>query len=219
MDENKPRKLVDWESIKPDWIAGVKTKTQLAVEYDVSRAAMNKHFSELGIERDATAAILAAAEALVTHDVVTPLVTAVTKRQEREIIEANAEMLANVIRSHRRDCGRLRSVVDVLLSKIEIILNETELFRQVGEICDKSKANKPDRINELYCKVIEMPMQTDTTKKLAETLKLLIELERKIFKLDTQDGTIESAARGAAEGAARAMLNFDDVKLLIDINH
>ena len=202
------RKPVDWEAIEPDWVAGIKSKLQLSEEYGVSRAGLNKHFAELGIERDETAKIRAKAEALVTHDVVTPQVTGETKSADRERIEANAEMMANVIRGHRKDAGRLRGVVSVLLEKVEAILTESDLFAQIGEMCAAPDENGMDKVNELYHKVISLPSQTDSTKKLAETMKILIELERKVFKLDAQEDPVEAAARGAAEGAAKGMGEF-----------
>lgn len=185
MADSKPKRpAVDWDAIEPEWLAGVKSKAQLSKEYKVSRAAMDKHFAAKGVERDATAAIKARADSLVTHDAVTPKVTGETKVTERAVVEANAEMLANVIRGHRKDLGRLRGVVSVLLDKVENILLESDLFKQVGEICASPDENGVDKVNELYQKVIGLPVQTETTKKLAETMKVLIELERKVFKID-----------------------------------
>ena len=204
MGKNKEkRKPVDWEAIEPDWVAGIKSKLQLSEEYGVSRAGLNKHFAELGIERDETAKIRAKAEALVTQDAVTPKVTGETKAADRERIDANAEMMANVIRGHRTDASRLRRVVTALLAKVEAIVKESELFEQIGDLCLSPDDKGMDKINDLYRKVIELPSQTDTTKKLAETMKILIELERKIFKIESGDDPIEAAARGAAQGAAQ----------------
>ena len=55
--------------------------------------------------------------------------------------------------------------------------------------------NGNDRLNELYRKVISLPSQTDTAKKLAETLKTKIELERKVFKIeDKAESVVDSIA-------------------------
>lgn len=214
-EEKKTRPPVDWEKMEPEWVAGIKTKLQLSQEYKVSRAAIDNHFKALGIVRDETAKIRAKAEALVTQDAVTQKVTCVTsdeKKASKERLELNAEMLAGVMRGHRKDAGRLRAVVTALLEKVECIVKETELFKQVGEMCVSTDSSSIDRINELYNKVISLPAQTDTTKKLAETMKILIDLERRIFKIeDGSEDPAEAAARGAAEGATKAMLNFSDV--------
>lgn len=52
MSAKDTNKQIDWESIEKDWRAGIKTKLQMSEEHDVSRAAMDKRFKKLGIERD-----------------------------------------------------------------------------------------------------------------------------------------------------------------------
>lgn len=51
-EKQSSRKSVDWDAIEPDWRAGIKTKKQMSAEYGVSRAAMDKHFGKVGIERE-----------------------------------------------------------------------------------------------------------------------------------------------------------------------
>ncbi len=220
-EEKKKRPPVDWEKMEPEWVAGIKTKLQLSEEYKVSRAAIDNHFKALGIERDETAKIRAKAEALVTQDAVTQKVTVTPEERDKrkERLELNAEMLAGVMRGHRKDAGRLRKVVNALLEKVENIVQEVDLFKQVGELCAKDGDSSTARINDLYNKVISLPSQTDTTKKLAETMKILIDLERRIFKIeDGSEDPAEAAARGAAEGATRAMGEFgkSEIKALKD---
>lgn len=204
-EEKKKRPSIDWESMEPLWRAGVVSVLHLSKMYNISRAAIIKHWRIAGVERDLSGKITARADALVTQSVVTKKVTPEQRVTEQAIVEANAEMIANVIRGHRKDAGRLRGVVQVLLEKVEVILSESELFKQIGEMCAAPDDNGVDKVNELYRKVIDLPSQTDVTKKLAETMKVLIELERKVFKLDTQDDPGEAAARGAAEGAAKGV--------------
>lgn len=180
------RKTVDWEAMEPDWRANIKPVLQLSKEYNVSRAAIVKHWRNEGIERDLSEKIRAGAEAKVTQDVVTHLVTPETKASEKQLIEANAEMMARVIRGHRQSLGRLGNVVQLLFDRLEAELTCTELFEQLGELMHAPDENGQDRLNDLYRKVIALPSQTDTAKKLAETLKTKIELERKVFKIEEQ---------------------------------
>ncbi|MFA7290909.1 MAG: hypothetical protein WC023_01550 [Rhodocyclaceae bacterium] len=211
--EKKPKKPpVDWEAVERDYCAGMKTLRQIGEENGCTHAGIKKRAARDGWTRDLQAKIQAAAEAKVTKGEVTKEVTKddlETKVAERQVIEANAEMLAGVIRGHRKDVGRLRGVVSVLLEKVEAILTESDLFKQIGEMCAAPDENGVDKVNELYFKVISLPSQTDSTKKLAETMKILIELERKVFKLETlPDDPAEAVARGAAEGAAKGMGAF-----------
>jgi hypothetical protein len=46
---------IDWEEMEPDWRAGIISKKQLSKQYGVSRAAIDKHWAKLGIERDLAA--------------------------------------------------------------------------------------------------------------------------------------------------------------------
>ena len=58
--------------MEPEWRAGLVSVLQLSRDYGVSRAGIIKHWDKEGVERDLLAKIQARAEALVTHDAVTP---------------------------------------------------------------------------------------------------------------------------------------------------
>lgn len=187
-DQKKPKRpAVDWESVEREYRVGVRSLKAIGAEFGVSDAGIIKRAKKEGWDRDLGAKIKAKADALVSAGLVRAEVSAQTKIADRQVIEANAEMLANVIRGHRSDLGRLRGVVTVLLEKIESVLKESELFKQIGEVSFNPDENGFDKVNELYRKVIELPTQTETTKKLAETMKVLIELERKVFKIEDAD--------------------------------
>ena len=197
------KKTIDWPAVEKDYRAGIKALRQIADEQGITHGAINKRAKRDGWTRDLSAKILAKADDLVSKAAVSTTVSKEDLVTERAVVEANGEMLAAVIRGHRRDLGRLRGVVNALLEKVEAIITEPALFAQIGELCAKPDDNGMDRINDLYRKVIDLPVQTETTKKLAETLKILIELERKVFKLDVAEDPVEAAARGAAQGAAQ----------------
>ena len=157
--------------------------------------------------------IAKAEEKLAREELATKLASETKVASEKELVDSTSDALVEVMRGHRSDSARLRSVVTALLSKVETIINETELFEQIGVLCCNPDEKGIDKINELYHKVISLPSQTDTTKKLAETMKILIELERKIFKIDVGDDPIEAAARGAAQGATQAVASGVDAAM------
>lgn len=179
-------KKIDWDAMSQDWRGGFKSVLQLSTEYGVSRAAIIKHWAKEGIERDLSVKIRAEAESKVTRDAVTREVTPEEKVSERQIVDSNAEMMANVIRSHHKSLGRLDTVIKLLFDRLEAELSGTELFDQLGELMLAPDEKGQDKLNELYRKVIALPSHTDTAKKLAETLKTKIELERKVFKIEDQ---------------------------------
>ena len=43
-----------------------------------------------------------------------------------------------------------------------------------------------DKLNEIYHKVISFGGRTDSMKKLSDTLKTLIDLERRVYKIDEE---------------------------------
>lgn len=211
--EGAKRQRVDWEAIEPDWIAGIKSKLQLSNEYGVSRAAMNKHFAELGVERDETARIRAKAEALVTQEVVTSQVTSQTKEATRERIDANAKMLADKVLNQRSDIQRARSIVQKLWEAISTETDAPEEFKRLGEILRSPDQFGSDKLNDAYMYAVSLPQQIKSAKLLADALKTLIELERKVLKIDTMPDPSDAAkafGEGIAKGMSEASKSFRD---------
>lgn len=189
------RAVVDWEAVEREYRAGVKTLRQIGEEYGCSHTAIKKRADNESWGRDLSERIKAKAAELVSSGEVSKEVSKEAKVSERHIVDANAEMMANVIRSHHKSLSRLDSVIKLLFDRLESELGNTELFESLGEMMATPDENGNDRLNELYRKVISLPSQTDTAKKLAETLKTKIELERKVFKIeDKAESVVDSIA-------------------------
>lgn len=180
------KKPIDWEAVEREYRAGIRSLKDIGSEFGVSDAGIIKRAKKDGWTRDLSAKIKAKAEALVSAELVSEEVSALTKATERQIVDSNAEMMANVIRSHHKSLGRLDTVIKLLFDRLEAELSGTELFDQLGELLYAPDDKGQDKLNELYRKVIALPSHTDTAKKLAETLKTKIELERKVFKIEDQ---------------------------------
>jgi len=180
-------RVIDWESMEPDWRAGIKSVLQLSKEHRVSRAAILKHFDKLGIERDLSAKIKAKAEALVTQAAVTQSVTQERLRAtESAIVEANAEAVATVQLAHRSDIQRSRSLVMKLLHEVEATTDQSGLFAQLGELMRAQDEKGIDKLNDLYQKVVGLSGRVDNMKKLSDSLKILIGLEREAFNIGAE---------------------------------
>lgn len=187
------KKVVDWEAAEREYRAGIRSLKDIGKEFGVSDAAIIKRAKRDGWVRNLGAKIKAKAEALVSAKAVSAKVSAQTNISERELVEANAEMMASVIRGHHKLLERLGAIIQLLFERLESELQGTELFYQLGELMAAPDENGQDKLNDLYRKVIALPTQTDTAKKLAETLKTYIELERKVFKIE--DYNPESSSR------------------------
>lgn len=185
MSDSKKR-CIDWDAIELEYRAGVRTVREIGAQFGVSHTAINKKAKASGWVRDLKARIRSKAEALVSRDAVA---TKVSMETEREIIEANAVLQANVIRAHRKDITRYRALCEMLLSEIELQTGERITFEQLGELMAAPDDKGQDKRNDLFCKVISTPSRVDSVKKLAETLKTLIGLERQAFGIaDNADG-------------------------------
>lgn len=174
---------VDWQSMEKDWREGIKPVLQLSKEYSVSRAGILKHWEKEGVERDLTAKIKAKAESMVTQ-AVTRLVTPEAKITEKAIVTANAEQVAMVALSQRKDIKRNRELATKLMAELEATTDNLEMFEQLGELLASPDDKGMDKLNEIYRKVMSLPGRIKAVKELADTLRILIELERKVYKME-----------------------------------
>lgn len=179
------RKAIDWEAIELAYRAGVKTLRDIGADHGVSHTAIKKRAEKEGWSRDLNAKIRAKADALVSKDAVSKEVSTETKASEQEVIEANAALQAQVRREQRTDIQRARNLTMKLLGELEATTNNVELFRQLGEIMAKpdDKGNA-DKMAEIYQKVTSLSGRTGNMKSLAESLRVLVALEREAFGID-----------------------------------
>lgn len=198
------RKAVDWLAVERDYQTGLLTNRALGGKHGVSHTAIQERAREEGWSKDLTARIRQKAEDKVSKDEVSRQVSKdALLATEREVIEANAVMVAGVMREHRRNLVELREIAGLLMEQVKAINQDSDLFENVADLVE---TNDVQKIASIYRKVTSLPAQTDVVKKLAEILKIIIELERKIFKIEEQPSDpIASAARGGAEGAFRGM--------------
>lgn len=179
-------KIIDWPGIELQYRAGIRSLRDIGEEFGVSHVAIKKRADKEGWTRDLSAKIRAKAAELVTSDAVTKAVTTdssvVTKAAEREVVEANAQLQANVMRDHRKTLKRGRSLVDKLLEELELVTDNADMFRRLGEyLIDDADDGAQDKRLETLAKVLSMPGRADTLKKVIESMKSVITLERDVF--------------------------------------
>jgi ribosomal protein S13 len=180
-------KKVDYERIEAGWRAGIKSPAQLAAEYtqqtkvSVSHAAIIKHFKKLGVPRDLGAKVHAKADAMVMESMVTGKVSTVTIKRDAEIIDDSAIIVANIRLAHRSDIARARSLAMALLGEMEAQTSNLDLFEKLSELIREGDEKNHDKRSDMFHKVISSVGRIDGMKKLAETLKTLITLEREAY--------------------------------------
>ncbi len=176
----------DWERIEQLYRAGLLSVREIAASSGVSHVAIQKRAKRDGWVRDLAAKIKAKADSLVTRDTVTSVVTTEQAVTERGIVEANAQVIANVRIAHRTDIGRSRRLANKLLDELEGLTDNRDLFERLGELLRSEDDKGQDKRNDLYMKVIDLPARTKTMKELAETLKNLIALERQAYDVGAE---------------------------------
>lgn len=185
MADKKPTKpRVDWEAVEREYRAGVRSLRDIASEFGCTEGAIRKKAKEKSWERDLSAKIAAKADALVRKHEVRNEVRSETDVSERQTIESNAQMLADIVLNQRTNVKRAMAVVVALWNEIEAAGDYTEEFRRVGELMRSEDEFGQDRLNDMYVAAIAMPQRVKNVKLLADALKVLIELQRKILKLD-----------------------------------
>lgn len=196
---------IDYARIEPDWRAGIKSPEQMAAEYEkatgtkVSRVAINKHFKAAGIPRDLGAKIRAKADAMVSAAMVSAQVSPETKITEQITVEVEAQVQTRIRLAHRQDITRMRALVLRLLTECEAEAANPEVFEELGEILRNPDERGTDKMNEAYTKAISLPQRIKGVKELAETLRVLVGLEREAYGIDGADGNQSTFEKLLAE--------------------
>ncbi|MEJ5903799.1 hypothetical protein V7V80_03790 [Pseudomonas kermanshahensis] len=184
----------DWEAIERAYRAGVLSVREIAAAHEVSHTAINKRAKRDGWGRDLKAKIKAKADALVSRREVSTEVSSKQAETEREIIELNAEVIANIRMAHRGDISRSRRLTNKLLDELESLTDEQgtikELIDQLKD-GDHEDGEAMADVLALAKKMSALPARTKTMKELAETLKTLVALERQAYDLDVKQGGSE----------------------------
>lgn len=184
-------KQPDWERIEQLFRAGLLSVREIAAACGVSHTAINKRSKAEGWDRDLNAKIKAKADSLVSKREVSTKVSTETLATERGIVEANAEVIADIRMAHRTDIGRSRRLANKLLDELESLTDEQgtikELIAQFKE-GDHEDGDAMADVLALAQKMGALPSRTKTMKELAETLKTLVLLERQAYDLDNKSG-------------------------------
>jgi len=178
----------DWEAIESAYRAGLMSIREIASQQGITHTAINKRAKKERWERDLKAKIKAKAESLVSKREVSRQVSSEKMVSERQLIEANAEVIANVRMEHRGDIRRARNIANSLFDELEAECTDVPALQQLGELMYQPDDKGYDKLNEIYHKVISMPGRVKSMKDLSDTLKTLIGLERQAYDIDGPTG-------------------------------
>lgn len=205
----------DWEAIESAYRAGLLSVREIASQHGITHGAINKRAKRDGWERDLNAKIKAKADALVSKREVSRVVSTEAATNERILIEANAEVIANVRMEHRGDIRRARELTNLLFDELSAECVDVAALEQLGDLMLNPDDKGRDRLNEIYQKVISMPSRVKSLKDLSDSLKNLIGLERQAYGItdveklpdpdDIKESDLNTIARRLAFTLTKAM--------------
>ena len=185
---SRPKKEVDWIALEVDYRANMKTMRVLAKEYGISTARIGQVAEEQSWERDLAAKIAAKTQSKLDRSILDKKLdsesSSTKKATEAQVVEANADLRASIQITHRTDIYRLRTLGLTLLGELEGQSADPSMLEQLGELLHAPDEKGVDKLNELYRKIISTPSRIDSAKKVAETLRHAIGLEREAYGLD-----------------------------------
>jgi hypothetical protein len=182
----------------------------MAATHGITEGAIRKRAKRDEWVRDLAAKVQAKADALVRKEEVRSAVRAESAYSERDIVEAGAEAIARIRLAHRSDISRSRALAMSLLGELETQTANLELFEQLGDILRSDDERGQDRRNDIYQKVISSAGRIDGMKKLSDTLKTLIGLEREAYGLVEAQKVELTGKNGGPIETRRAQEMTDD---------
>lgn len=190
----EPKARTDWERVEADYRAGLLSVREIAAAQGITHAAIQKRAKRDGWTRDLSAKIKAKADALVATSEVATQVATEKAATERTIVEANAQVIAGIRMAHRTDIARSRRLAMSLLMELEAETGNLDLFEELGDFLRADDEKAQDKRNDVYKRVISSAGRIDGMKKLAETLKVLVGLEREAYSIGNTPETPQEPA-------------------------
>lgn len=179
-----PRKNVDWRAIERDYRAGILSLREMAGMHGISHVAIKKRADRERWSRDLSARIQAKADEIVNRDAANSTVNAGRDAAgDAANVDANAQVVAAVRLRHRKDITRLTRLCASLLGELETQCADPAALAQFGAILRDPKEHGGDRVNDLYQRIVSMPGRVDAARKLADTMRVAVALEREAYGL------------------------------------
>jgi hypothetical protein len=177
--ENK--KVPDWERIEVDYRAGLLSVREIAANHGITEGAIRKRAKRDDWIRDLKAKIKAKADDLVRKTEVRTEVRTEKAATERQLVDANAQVIADVRLRQRGDIAKAKNLAMRLLAELEAQTEHTDLVAQLTEVL-ASSGETSGGLMRMFERVTSTAGRVDTMKKLADSLKTLIGMEREAYE-------------------------------------
>lgn len=126
-------KKVNWGKIEKDYRAGILTLREIAAPHGISESAIRKKAKEKNWQRDLNDKIQDCAANIMQRELAK---AERNKATEREIIDVNANAIAEIGLSHRRLAGKAREQVMLLFEELdgceESLIGKTRIMQMLS---------------------------------------------------------------------------------------
>lgn len=196
------KKVADWYVIEAEFRAGIKPLRQIAEENGITHGAINKRAKRDGWVRDLRAKIKAKADAEVSKRAVSKEVSKRKAVTEKMVIDTNVDIQVQIRESHRSDIRRVKSLLHMMLAEAEkqaeaveadIFAELTDVLARAIKTADKEEVQALEirdeirDLNGIYRRAMALPARVGMLKQIAETLALLIKMEREAYGISDDD--------------------------------
>ncbi|MDH2234148.1 hypothetical protein N5K37_29965 [Delftia tsuruhatensis] len=184
----------DWERIELDYRAGIKTLRQIADQHGITEGAIRKRAKRDEWTRDLSGRIQDKAEQLVRKEAVRSEVRKERTASEREVVDANARAVADVKLAQRTHIQRASTVAMSLLAELEEQTTNPALFEEIEQVLagqakgEALTASARTKLQDGMSKAMSLSSRSSTMRSLAESLRILITLERQAYGMRDGDG-------------------------------
>lgn len=174
---------IDWLAVEADYRPGIMSNREIAAKHGCTEGGVRKKAKAEKWVRDLSAKIESKANDIVRREAVRIEYAEAT---ESDIVNANAVNSANIQIAERKDVTKARSIAMKLLDELNAHIDNRDVLEDLGEMMRNPDAYGNDKLYDQYMKIISFGGNVDSTKKLSDALNTLINLERKVYKIDTE---------------------------------
>jgi hypothetical protein len=179
--------MPDWEAIERTYRAGLLSVREIGAAHGISHTAINKRAKTFQWARDLKERVRAKAEDLVSKSEVSRLVSTETAKLEDLEVRANATVMADTKIQQRKSIRRARAMVDKMLDELDTLTDEQGSIKDLIMRLKESDHDDSDAMSDMLAlanKIGALPSRSKTMKELAETLRILVALERQAYGID-----------------------------------
>lgn len=170
--------LIDWEAVERDYRAGILSLREIARAQGLSDTAIRKRAKAGSWDRDLSGKVASQ----VRRTLVRTEGSHRPRASEAEIVDAAAAQVVEVVRSHRRDVSRGRSLVAKLLEELGEATDEREAIEDAIEV--ETAGDKTVNRRAAMLRAVALPSRAGVIKELSAAMKSLVALERQAFNIE-----------------------------------